>query len=237
MITAVVPTSPIAAHPDTSILEETLDTIRGHLPGCEVIVTFDGVRAEQENLRGAYEEYIRRALWICDKGFGNVCPLIFDDHQHQTGMMRAALKEVRTPLVLYVEHDTPLTPDCPIPFDTISKFIQSGASNLVRFHHEAHIPAPHRHLMHGRDGVIYTKTTQWSQRPHVASADYYRWVMDTYFSAESRSFIEDRMHGAVQDDGWDKHKLHIYTPDGNIKRSYHLDGRAGGPKWEAEQVF
>lgn len=218
-------------------MEETLDTIRGHLPDAEVILTFDGVRGEQESRRPAYEEYIRRALWVCDKKYGNVCPIIADEHQHQTGMMRAALKEVRTPLVLYVEHDTPLTPDCPIPFGTISKFIQSGASNLVRFHHEAHIPAPHKHLMHGREGVIYTKTTQWSQRPHVASVEYYRWVMETYFSPNSRSFIEDRMHGAVQDDGWDKHKLHIYTPDGNIKRSYHLDGRAGGPKWEAEQVF
>jgi hypothetical protein len=38
----------------------------------------------------------------------------------------------------------------------------------------------------------------------------------------------------VQDDGWDKHKLWIYHPEGSIKRSYHLDGRAGTRKFTSD---
>jgi hypothetical protein len=32
--------------------------------------------------------------------------------------------------------------------------------------------------------------------------------------------------------GWYNWRLWIYTPEGNIKRSYHLDGRGGDPKFE-----
>lgn len=237
MITVVIPTSPVVSNPATAIIEETVGTVRQFLPDAEIVLTFDGIRTEQAHLAQAYVEYTRRVLWLADKQWKRVCPIVFDRHAHQSGMMRRALTEVHTPLVLYVEHDTPLCPDMTIPFDTVSQFILSGSSNLVRFHHESLIPGPHKHLMHGSEGVIYTRTTQWSQRPHLASAEYYRWVMDTYFTTEGKAFIEDRMHGAVQDDGWDKHRLHIYTPDGSIKRSYHLDGRAGGPKFEETQVY
>ena len=61
-ITAVIPVSPIKSHPEIGILTETLDSIRHHLPDAEMIVTFDGVREEQEDRRGDYEEATRRTL-------------------------------------------------------------------------------------------------------------------------------------------------------------------------------
>ena len=35
----------------------------------------------------------------------------------------------------------------------------------------------------------------------------------------------------------DRNRLAIYHPEGNIKRSYHLDGRRGGPKFDETQVW
>lgn len=254
MITVVVPVSPIPSHPDTSILDETLDSIRFHHPAAEILLTFDGVRSEQEHCRDAYEEFIRRALWRADKHYGAVCPFIFEEHRHQSGMMRAVLDEIKTPLLMYVEQDTPLVTDEPIDWEEIGWLIDRGYSNCVRLHHEGVIPEPHRHMMHGlesefdpewRERSEFTRTSQWSQRPHITSLAYYRRILDSHFTADARCFIEDRMHGVVdnafrQDGmaGWLQHRLHIYTPEGgNIKRSYTTDGRAGGPKYDDTQVW
>ncbi|WP_454199573.1 hypothetical protein [Nocardia sp. Marseille-Q1738] len=217
--------------------------MRHHLPDAEIILTFDGVRAEQEFRRADYERFIQSALWRADHHYGNILPLICDEHMHQTGMMRRALEHIDTPLLMYVEQDTPLVTDEPIDLDLIAKFVLSGESNCVRLHHEGRIPAEHEHMMHGDDGG-FIRTSQWSQRPHVASVAFYRRIMDCHFSAEARSFIEDRMHGVVDEAyrcggmlGWAQYRVHIYNPGPNLKRSYHTDGRAGEPKWDGSQVF
>jgi hypothetical protein len=243
VITVVVPVSPIKSHPDTTVLDETLDSIRHHLPGAELIVTFDGVRDQQEHRRGDYEEFIRRALWRLDKVYGNACPVIFEQHTHQVGMLRSVLDEIRTPLLMYVEQDTPLVTDEPIDWEVVTAFLDSGESNLVRLAHEALILEPHQHMFHGVDG-LFTRTSQWSQRPHIASVAYYRRILAAHFTPNATSFVEDMMHGVVDEAyrvdgmaGWNQHRLHMYTPAGNIKRSYHTDGRAGELKYDSSQVF
>lgn len=254
VITAVIPVSVIKSHPDTAILTETVESIRYWHPTAEIILTFDGVRPEQESRRAEYEEFIRRALELARDKWRNVCPFIFERHLHQVGMLRAVLDEIRTPLFLYVEQDTPLVTDCPIDWEAIQRFILDGNSNLVRFHHEAAIHPEHMHLMigppwpgpHGTGTVA--PTYQWSQRPHVASVAYYRRILDAHFTAGARSFIEDRMYGVLEAarhrdglQGWQQHRLHLYHPgrlgEENIKRSYHTDGRAGEAKYVDEQVF
>jgi len=64
------------------------------------------------------------------------------------------------------------------------------------------------------------------------------------FSKDSNCFIEDHMHGVIQDiwnekgiKGWEKWKMFIYHPEGGIKRSYHTDGRAGKEKYDDKQIF
>lgn len=244
-ITVICPVSPIASHPETHILTETLDSVRHHLPDAELIVTFDGVRPEQSDRTADYDEFTRRALWLLDHKYGNALPMLFEAHHHQSGMMRAALDEVQTDLLLYVEADTPLVIEEMIPWQTVTDFIRSGDSNLVRFHHEARIPGEHQHLMHDTEHAgLFTRTSQWSQRPHVASTAFYRRLMDCYFTPDSKAFLEDRLYGVLDEAyrrdglaGWRQFQTHIYSPEGNMCRSRHTDGRAGEPKWDESQVW
>lgn len=239
-VTVVIPVSPIKSHPDTRILDETIKSIRHHLD-CRIIITFDGVREEQEDRRADYEVFINNVL---ASGYDRIYPVIFDEHQHQSGMMREILDIIDTPYILYIEQDTPLVTDLPIEWDKCIALLESGDSNMIRFHFEAFIPDPHRHMMLGkvRDGFI--KTAQWSQRPHIATTAFYRRIMHEYFSKDTKSFIEDNLHGKLWNayridggQGWNQFRVHIYHPPGNIKRSYHTDGREGMPKYDSSQVF
>ncbi len=88
------------------------------------------------------------------------------------------------------------------------------------------------------------RTAQWSQRPHLASTAFYRDMIDRYFNPQSRTMIEDVMHGIVHEAyqregemGWNLWRLWIYTPETDslgIKRSYHLDGRGADPKYDMD---
>jgi len=244
MITIVVPVSPIKSHPDTAILAETIGSIRKLFPTSEIFLTFDGVRAEQEHRRDDYNQFIHQALWLADHSWGNVVPFLFDTHEHQSGMMRHIIDKIPTTLLMYVEQDTPLVTDEPIDFLTIDKFIVDGHSNLVRLYHEGVMPDEHTHLMHGRTDV-FIETSQWSQRPHIASTAYYRRILGSHFTADAKCFIEDRMYGILEEaeridgyQGWVQHRVHIYDPGhGNMKRSYHTDGRAGEAKFDDTQVY
>lgn len=235
-IAVVIPISPIPSHPDTAILEETIRTIRVHTDAT-ILLCFDGVREEQKGMEPAYREFIGRMLWKCNFEYDKVLPVIFDKHYHQSGMMKIILQNATMPTILYVEQDTPLTPDWEIPLEKLAARIISGESNLIRFHFESLIPEPHKYLMIGEPKDDLQATQQWSQRPHLASTDFYRRVMGDYFSKDSCTFIEDRMHGICQTNPWDQFKLHIYHPEGNIKRSYHLDGRAGAAKYDDRLVY
>jgi hypothetical protein len=245
VITVVTPVSVIPSHPDIDILTETVESVRHHLPDAEIILTFDGVRGEQSERRADYEEAIRRILWRADHHWGNVAPWIFDEHTHQVGMLRGVIDEIRTPLLIYVEQDTPLCVDRDIDFEAITEFVAGGRSALVRLHHEAAIPDEHGHMIHGMepDGP-FLRTSQWSQRPHVAAAGFYRRILADHFSEHAKAFLEDKMHGVASEayilhgmNGWCEYPLHIYAPDGDIKRSWHSDGRAGESKYESDQVF
>ena len=157
-------------------------------------------------------------------------------------MLKQTIDLIDTACFLYVEGDAPLTND-DIDWEKCLDMFEYGKANTIRFHFEAFIPEPHEHLMFGlEDGFM--KTSQWSQRPHLSTVQYYRKVILP--PLEDFSFIEDTTHGRVQDDispygifsedGWNKHKLWIYHPEGNIKRSYHLDGRQGGRKYTSDDL-
>ena len=240
-VTIVVATSVLPSHPDTAIIDETISTIRVHFPNNEIILQMDGLREERLSHKTNYDEYKNRVLWKCLHEWKNVLPIIFDDHSHQTTMMKKTIDIINTSVILYVEGDAPITPDCEIDWQKCLDMIECEKANTIRFHFEASIPKPHKHLMFGLENG-FMRTAQWSQRPHLSTVKYYKDVVLPF--SDDKTFIEDRFHGKVQDDilpydefdqaGWDKHKLWIYHPEGNIKRSYHLDGRQGTQKFTVD---
>jgi hypothetical protein len=240
-ITIILATSVIPDHPSTSMIEQTINDVRFHFPDNEIIMQIDGLREEQQNRKKDYDEYKNRILWKCLHEYKNILPFIFEEHCHQTTMMRKTINEVQTAAILYVEGDAPLTPDISIDWQKCLDMLEYNKANTIRFHFESHIPEPHEYLMFGlEDGFM--KTAQWSQRPHLSTVKYYKDVVLPF--SNEKTFIEDRFHGRVQDDsiidgefnqnGWEIHKLWIYHPEGNIKRSYHLDGRKGTKKFTSD---
>lgn len=244
--TAVVVTSPSKLHPSTDMLRETLDSIRFHSPLCEILVMFDGVRPEAKKATDAYEEYVNRALHMINAEYQNVVPFVAKNHMHQSGLMRWALDEIRTPLVLFMEHDTPFRtnawPEWEIPWVMVEDVVMSGMLNVARFHFEATIPWEHDHLMLDPGpidilDVPFRRTAQWSQRPHLARTEFYRWLMATYFTPHSRCMIEDCVlgpaeRGAHDKAEWANWRIGIYSPDGSLARTLHTDGRQGAPMYE-----
>jgi len=55
-ITAILVTSILPSHPNTHILDETLSSIRAHLPENEIILQIDGLRDERLNRKKDYDE-------------------------------------------------------------------------------------------------------------------------------------------------------------------------------------
>lgn len=250
-ITVIVPTSVIPSHPDTAIIEETIKNIRIQLPTAEVIITFDGIRDQQKDRTADYEEYIRRVLWLCNNEWENVLPVVYREHNHQARMLRDVLSKVRTPYILYVEHDAPVVPDREIQWEALKKVMDSGEADVIRLHHEEKVLDDHKHLMFGccpeQLGEAWLhKTMQWSQRPHIARVSFYERILDQYFHPESRTMIEDVMHGIVIEEcqkhklnGWYNFRIWLYTPKTDklgIKRSYHTDGRGADEKYEMDII-
>lgn len=238
-ILVVIPTSPTPIHPETRYIEEVLDSVVSRLPNSKVLILADGIRGEQIKFTESYQEYIKRLLFLVKWKYKNVSLKMFEIHHHQAGMMKKIINEITQKQVLFVEHDTPLCED--IPFNHLISAISDGIANMIRLHHEALILPDHRHLMLNEveyRGILLTETAQWSQRPHLASVDFYRKILDN-FSENSNSMIEDKMFGVVADAyrrsgraGWNEYRLMIYTPLGDMKRSYHLDTRGKEPKFE-----
>lgn len=233
-ITIVIPVSILPSHPDTSIIDQTIASVRYHFPENEIILQIDGLRAERENRKNDYDEFKNRILWKCLHEWNNVLPIVFSSHSHQTTMMKKTINEIKTAAILYVEGDAPLVTDEKINWEECLDMLEYEKANTIRFHFESSIPEPHENLMLGKNGN-FMKTIQWSQRPHLSRVKYYKDVVLPY--SDDYTFIEDRFHGKVQEDEWDIHRLWIYHPEGSIKRSYHLDGRAGTRKFTDDDLI
>lgn len=237
-VTILIPTSPIPDHPSTAHIVETVNSIRQYaeLEHAEIIISCDGIRPEQEDLRPRYLEYIRDLLWLAHHEWTNVLVVVHEEHLHQVEMCRRALPLVRTEAILYVEHDTPLCD--PIPWAGMVAALEE--LDVVRFYHETAIPHEHGYLHRGElvvDGHRFERTVQWSQRPHLARAAWYGEMLDANFSAEARTFVEDKMHSVAQSPRWNG-AIGIYLPEGDsIRRSRHTDGRGGADKFDGGLIF
>lgn len=243
-ITAVISTSPSPLHPSTDHLETVIESVRERLgPDVEIIISADGVRPEQTDRAEQYAEYLYRVAHCCATAWRQVVPIFQPVWGHQALTTRAALAKVHSPLVLFLEHDTPLEGD----IDWGRAVATMEHLNVLRFLHESEIlPDYWRMMLDGGaptdlapDGVPVVRTLQWSQRPHLAWTGFYRSVLRTYFGEKSRTMIEDVMHGVVDharreqgaEEAWGLWRLGIYAADPNLRRSYHLDSRRDDEKF------
>lgn len=234
--TVLIPTSPIPAHPDTGTMDETIQSVRDRLGDVDILILADGVAAAIEHRTGDYHEYLRRLTWNSAHHWGRATPIIHTEHVHQAQMTRAALDDVHTPLVLFVEHDTPLVGD--VDWAGCAAAIAADEVRVIRLYHETVMQPEHAALLVGDtrrcvDGVPLWPTTQWSSRPHVASTAIYRRLMNGPWWRPTDGMTEDRLHSVIADAGeryWHRWRLAIYYPDGNLQRSTHLDGRGDDPK-------
>jgi hypothetical protein len=211
------------------MIERTIASVRERLPNSEIIITIDGLAPDMMEYKGAYEDYTARLLWKLNNEYENITPIVMPKFSHQTGMAKAALKLVRTPLIHYVEHDTPDTGE--IPFDRLGDLIKSGYAHTIRLHHETHVLDEHQYLQLDAApqevlGVPVIRSRQWSQRPHLSSTEYYRHICEKYFNEDKPMFIEHVMYGLIVHGDFNEHRLHIYAPPGNMLRSSNLNGRA-----------
>ena len=231
-ITTIVTASPIPSHPDFEILSETVESVRERLPGNRMIIAFDG--PHNSDSRSTYQEHIRRVCYHANLYWPETQVYYSGAWKHQAGTIRDVLPLVypEDATVLMMEHDTPLTGE--IPFERCVELLYEGRFNSIRFHHESVIPAEHDYLMAGLyefGDMRVTKTTQYSQRPHVALLSSIKGLLGS-LPQEARTFVEDWIYGPMTREPWPDSRMGIYTPEGDIKRSYHLDGRAGTEKRE-----
>lgn len=233
-VSILVPTSPVPCHPDTTSLEATIQSIRHWFKDSEIFIMFDGVRDQVKHRIDQYEEYKRRVIWKCQNEWTNILPVVFQSHHQQNGMTRETLKQVKTPFVLFMEHDTILTDDLTTHWDEIFDILQNGNANIVRFYYLPAIHHEHRSMMHGellQNNVRFIKTTQYSQWPHVASTQFYRKMMREECEEPTPNMIETVMYGPVAGNPWDKYRVVIYHPDGmSIRRFIHNNARGDDPK-------
>ena len=235
LITVIIPSSPIPSHPSSAKIEIAISSIRKHLPDVEVLIQLDGVRKENENRREAYEEYKRNLVWKCNHEFHNVLPIVFPEYLHQTEMMHRTIPMIKTPLLMFLEHDWEIL-NRPIDWDAMCNAIQKGAVNHVRLCRWTQIHPAHEYLVVGRDsfeGFPFVKIQQWSGHPHIAGVEYYKRLLSNT-SRNTRSLLETWAYGLTQGVPWDVWKTTVYNPEGDMKRIEHTDGREGDPVFEPQ---
>lgn len=235
LVTVLVPTSPIPRHPDTSLVEECLTAIRFYFPTARVIVMADGIRPAVTHRAAQYQEYLR-SLSAKLIQFGNIELLKFDEFQHQARMTRRALQDVKTPLVLFVEHDAVLRTEPRINFGAIASVLYNDYGyNMVRLYQWEQVPwHEHEYLMRGEEflptlvdpaaEVRWIKTVQYSQWPLMARTDYHRKVLDM-IDPHRYTMIEPAVYIKIANEPWEQNKIVIYAPE-NAHTFFHKDGRA-----------
>jgi hypothetical protein len=243
-ITILMPTSPIPGHPSTELIENTIREIRKYpeLALCKIIIMADGVREEQRDREEAYRAYKRELgrKTLCPECLPGCWLMEFQEHTHQASMTKQALKSVTTPLIFFVEHDT--HPGGEIDWQACVNALSTQSVNYIRFHIHDRILPEHENL-YGQMAVVkecpLVRTAQWSQRPHLARADWYRWLLETYFGVRAKTMIEDLIYGVIYNrvlelklDTIEQWGLWVYQPsETDMLRSFHSCGRGSDRKF------
>lgn len=183
-----------------------------------MVILADGVRPQMEHRRKQYQEY----LWKLS-GSTAFRMKVHETHRQQAGMLKDFIDEIKTPYLLFCEHDATLD-DKFIDWEGIELLLDTGDANTVRLYWNS-VPHPeHLHLMGDRLGA-FVKTTQWSSWPHISRVDFYKRILNQYFAGNDCKMIETVMYSPVVEFPWEEFKTWIYCPEGDGVRFHHHDGR------------
>ena len=228
-ITVLIPTSAIPSHPDTALMDETIDGIRYHMPFASIIILADGIWSKLEHRRGQYEEYLNRI----EGRYPNTRVIRFPVHTQQTAMAQYAIQNnfVQTKLIWWNEHDAPLRTDRKIYWASIVHEVESGNAGLVRLcFFEEGIHEAHEHLTRGRYPVgdsTFVKTVQFSGWSFLTTVDYF---VNKIFAGPpiGKEMLELRLYQDVANSPWEKYKIVQWVPEGLASRFRHSNGRGAG---------
>lgn len=227
VLTVVIFTSPIPSHPDPWIINDVCRSIRQQLHGVELVVLADGTPGPEP---ASYTEY---------KRIVNVIPS--GTWKYQTGLIQY-IKNLTTPLVLVVEHDTgfrnrlidwkgitdALTE--PSPFGLIQiRPGNLGDWELTRGKQKhGYYASPVN-----RAGVTLLPTHLF-QPVFVARRNWLEKLLP--FLTEPQHLEGDQMHEALLKTGM-INEMASYIPEiPNSGRLYHLDGRSAAHRFEVDKL-
>jgi hypothetical protein len=218
-ITVIIPTSPIPEHPATDTIGKVIASVKRHLPGSEIIVMCDGVRPSVAGRTAQYDGYKDNL-----RTYG-VEIREFDQPMQQARMVRAVLPEVKTELVMFIEHDIVLD-EKEIDWKRIKELAAQGY--LVRPYWNQGIHPEHEYLMRGELEPGFVKTVQFSGWVFMCRKDYLQRMVDVI--GEQNAMLETPLYSVMSEQPWEAWRQVIYLPEGNTVRFHHLDGRQGDAK-------
>jgi len=219
-ITVIIPTSPIAVHPSTEIIDETIQQLDKHLRA-KVFLLFDGVHPEEQYLTERYEGYKRNLDWLA--WHPRFKQFHFPLWLHQSGMLQSVLDKVKTPLVFWSECDIPLRTES-IDWQGIVDTLLEGKIGGIRF--ELTGDPPKKNEVRGSivtHGIPLTLSTQFVNWPQVLRLDYLKAFLEPF--GNSKTYLECTEFDDRVARLWDRWQYGIYGPEGEIRRCYHTNGR------------
>jgi len=226
-ITVLIPTSPIAINPSTEIIDETIFQISKHLHTAPIHILMDGVHPEEQYLEERYSGFKKR---MQQKALEyNLFLNEFMSWFHQSQMLRSHIIEhdfVKTPLVFWSEHDIPLR-DEPIDWQGIVDTLLDGEIGGIRF--ELTGDPPKRNEIVGSivtHGIPLVLSTQYVNWPQVFRLDYLKAFLEPF--GNSKTYLECAEFDGRVGQLWKKWKYGIYSPEPEIRRCYHTNGRCRG---------
>lgn len=206
---------------------------RNYLPNARWLFLFDGVHQIQEDMRPGYEEY-KKILKSRINNFewANCEYLEFEQWGHQASMIREALRRdhVRTPLVLWLEHDFAFN-YLPIDFQGIVNSLLENEFCYVRFAlpEENWISIQALNTPTSSRFVPVLETKNYSSLPHVCRINFLQRLMLEFIHGNDHLECLVTEGIAFKEPEW---RLALYTPAGHLDRVYSLDGRQGRKKPE-----
>lgn len=264
-ITVLIVTSPVPSNPSLDMIQKLIESVRVDLPGAEILIGCDSPHESLPPERvDTYNHFLHRLCCWANAQF-NITVFTTDRHSHESGLLHMLMPEVRTPLVLFMEHDCPLIQ----PVDFAACLTEMGSHDLrhLRFGHEAHVLDEHAYLYpfgtepEGAKGFInrHIKTVQYSSRPALYTSELMRELLDTYFAPEATCMIESVLYGPFQtsisrahaesaenrafadrlrrQEAWGRYRSALWAPGTNLAFSGHLDGRGDDPNVPLSVIY